>query len=141
MSLGGQSGVKNDLRIAAIFVRRPVLAIVVNLLVVVAGIAAFMGIEVRELPDVDRPIITIRTNYDGATPETVDKEITAIIESAVARTPGVSSISSQSRSGQSRITVEFRGHVFCAEIIAACALSTWRWCGCGCGCWSRSRSR
>ena len=88
MSPAGQSDVKNDFRIAAIFVRRPVLAIVVNLLVVVAGIAAFMGIEVRELPDVDRPIITIRTNYDGATPETVDKEITAIIESAVARTPG-----------------------------------------------------
>lgn len=93
--------------IAALFVRRPVLAIVLNLLVVVAGIAAFMGIEVRELPNVDRPVITIRTSYDGATPETVDKEVTAIVEGAVARTPGVSSISSRSTSGESRVTVEF----------------------------------
>ena len=93
--------------IAALFVRRPVLAVVLNLLIVVAGIAAYLGIEVRELPNVDRPVITIRTDYDGATPESVDKEITSIIEGAVARTPGVASISSQSTSGQSRITVEF----------------------------------
>ena len=93
--------------IATLFVRRPVLAIVLNLLVVLAGVAAFTGIEVRELPNVDRPVITIRTDYDDATPETVDKEITAIIEGAVARTPGVVSISSQSSAGQSRITVEF----------------------------------
>jgi hydrophobic/amphiphilic exporter-1 (mainly G- bacteria), HAE1 family len=82
--------------IASLFVRRPVLAIVLNLLIVIAGVAAFMGIEVRELPNTDRPVITIRTSYDGATPETVDKEITAIVEGAVARTPGVVSISSQS---------------------------------------------
>lgn len=108
MSQEDRQVAKKGFGMAAIFVRRPVLAIVVNLLVVVAGIAAFLGIEVRELPDVDRPIITIRTDYDGATPETVDKEVTAIVESAVARTPGVASISSRSRSGQSRITVEFR---------------------------------
>ena len=59
------------------------------------------------MPNVDRPVITIRTNYDDATPETVDKEITAIIESAAARTPGVASISSQSSAGESRVTVEF----------------------------------
>jgi hypothetical protein len=93
--------------IATLFVRRPVLAIVLNLLVVLAGVAAFTGIEVRELPNVDRPVITIRTDYDDATPETVDKEITAIVEGAVARTPGVVSISSQSSAGESRITVEF----------------------------------
>lgn len=93
--------------VASLFVRRPVLAIVLNILIVVAGVAAFNGVEVRELPNIDRPVITIRTSYDGATPETVDKEITAIIEGAVARTPGVSSISSQSSAGQSRVTIEF----------------------------------
>jgi HAE1 family hydrophobic/amphiphilic exporter-1 len=93
--------------VASLFVRRPVLAIVLNILIVVAGVAAFNGVEVRELPNIDRPVITIRSNYDGATPETVDKEITAIIEGAVARTPGVSSISSQSSAGQSRVTIEF----------------------------------
>jgi hypothetical protein len=43
-----------------LFVRRPVLALVLNLLIIVAGIAAFLGIEIRELPNVDRPVITIR---------------------------------------------------------------------------------
>ena len=83
------------------------LAIVLNLLIVVAGVAAFSGVEVRELPNIDQPVITVRTNYDGATPETIDKEITGIIEGAVARTPGVVSISSQSVAGQSRVTIEF----------------------------------
>ena len=91
----------------AVFVRRPVLTIVLNLLIVIAGIAAFSGVEVRELPNIDRPVITVRTNYTGASPETIDKEITAVIEGAVARTPGVSSISSQSQAGQSRVTIEF----------------------------------
>jgi HAE1 family hydrophobic/amphiphilic exporter-1 len=91
----------------ALFVSRPVLAIVLNLLIVVAGVAAYMGVEVRELPNIDQPVITIRTNYDGATPETIDKEITGLIEGAVARTPGVVSISSQSVAGQSRVTIEF----------------------------------
>ena len=91
----------------ALFVSRPVLAIVLNLLIVVAGVAAYMGVEVRELPNIDQPVITVRTNYDGATPETIDKEITGLIEGAVARTPGVVSISSQSVAGQSRVTIEF----------------------------------
>jgi HAE1 family hydrophobic/amphiphilic exporter-1 len=91
----------------ALFVRRPVLATVVNALIVVAGLAAFNGIEVRELPEVDRPVVTVTVDYAGAAPETVDSEITAEIESAAARVAGVESISSQSRSGTSRVTVEF----------------------------------
>ena len=66
----------------ALFVRRPVLAIVVNALIVVAGLAAFNGIEVRELPAVDRPVVTVTVDYAGASPETVDSEITSEIESA-----------------------------------------------------------
>ncbi len=54
--------------IAGLFVKRPVLAIVLNLLIVVAGIAAFTGVEIRELPNVDQPVITIRTTYTGRRP-------------------------------------------------------------------------
>jgi len=93
--------------VAALFVKRPVLAIVLNLLIVVAGVAAYTGVEVRELPNIDQPVITIRTVYSGAAPETIDKEITAPIEGAIARTPGIVSIASQSLAGQSRVTVEF----------------------------------
>jgi len=67
------------------FIQRPILAAVLSLLIVIAGLAAFFGVEVRELPDVDRPVVSIDASYPGATPETVDAEVTAIIESAVAQ--------------------------------------------------------
>lgn len=89
------------------FIRRPVLTVVINLLIIVAGIAALQGIEVRELPDVDRPVVSVRTSYEGATPQTMDAQITSIIEGAVSRVPGVSNISSNSSYGSSRITIEF----------------------------------
>lgn len=95
----------------ALFVRRPVFAFVVNTLIAVAGIAALFGVEVRELPDVDRPVISVSTRFDGAAAETVDREITAVVEGAVARIAGVASISSSSSFGRSRVTIEFRESV------------------------------
>lgn len=91
----------------ALFVRRPILAVVANLLIVIAGLAAVFGVEVRELPDVDRPVITVTTTFDGAAPETIDREVTGVIEGAMGRIPGVVDISSRSTAGRSRVTVEF----------------------------------
>jgi HAE1 family hydrophobic/amphiphilic exporter-1 len=91
----------------ALFVRRPILAVVLNSLIVIAGLAALFGVEVRELPDVDRPVITVTTRYDGAAPETIDREVTGVIEGAMGRVSGVAAISSRSNFGQSRVTVEF----------------------------------
>jgi len=91
----------------ALMVRRPVLATVISLLIVVAGLAGLYGAEIRELPDVDRPVITVTTGFSGASPETVDRELTAIVEGAVARVAGVASMSSTSTLGRSRVTVEF----------------------------------
>ena len=91
----------------ALFVRRPILAVVLNSLIVIAGLAALLGVEVRELPDVDRPVITVTTDYDGAAPETLDREVTGVIEGAMGRVSGVSAISSRSSFGRSRVTVEF----------------------------------
>ena len=93
--------------ISALCVRRPVLTIVFNLLIIVAGLAAFQGVEIREMPDVDRPVITIRASYDGAAPETIDTQVTRVLEGAASRVPGVKAISSTSESGSSRIVVEF----------------------------------
>ncbi|RYC12130.1 efflux RND transporter permease subunit [Ciceribacter ferrooxidans] len=98
---GGSAG------FTALFVRRPILALVFNALIVVAGLAAFYGIEVRELPDVDQPVITVRTTFDGASPETIDQEVTTVIEGAVARVSGLKNMSSTSQFGQSRVTLEF----------------------------------
>jgi HAE1 family hydrophobic/amphiphilic exporter-1 len=93
--------------IAGLFVRRPVLAVVLNALIVVAGLAAFLGIEVRELPSVEQPVLSITTNFDGAAAETMDREITSAVEGAVARVQGVTAISSSSSNGRSRVTLTF----------------------------------
>ena len=95
----------------ALFIRRPVLAFVLNTLIAVAGLAAFYGVEIRELPDVDRAVITVSTDFTGAAAETVDRELTDIIEGAVARVSGVKSISSTSSYGRSRVTIEFNDGV------------------------------
>jgi HAE1 family hydrophobic/amphiphilic exporter-1 len=95
----------------ALFIRRPVMAFVLNTLIAVAGLAAFYGVEVRELPDVDRAIITVTTDFEGAAAETVDRELTDTIEGAVARVSGVKSISSTSSFGRSRVTIEFNDGV------------------------------
>lgn len=91
----------------AIFVRRPVLALVFGMLILVAGLAGLIGAEIRELPDVDSPVITVSTDFTGASPETIDRELTSLIEGAAARVSGVKSISSRSSFGRSRVTIEF----------------------------------
>lgn len=105
------AGTDSKLAFTALFVRRPILAAVINTLLVVAGLAALVGVDVRELPDVDRPVISVRTTYDGASPQTIDQEVTQTIEGAVARVSGVKSISSTSQFGTSRVTMEFNDSV------------------------------
>ncbi len=95
----------NDL--PSLSVRRPLLAAVLNLLVVIAGLAGVLAIEVRELPDVDRPIVSISARLPGAAPETMDAEVTSVLESAVARVQGVRQISSSSEENNARIRAEF----------------------------------
>lgn len=94
-----------------LFIRRPILAFVVSALLVMTGLAAMTGIEVRELPSVERPIITITTPYSGASPETIDQEVTARVEAAVGRIEGIVSLSSSSSFGRSRVTLEFSDQI------------------------------
>jgi len=88
-------------------VKRPLLIGVVNLLIVIAGIAALLGAEVRELPNVDRPVVSVTASLPGAAPETMDAEVTSILEDAVARVSGVREIRSSSEENNTRIRVEF----------------------------------
>ncbi|WP_375202039.1 efflux RND transporter permease subunit [Hyphococcus sp.] len=94
-----------------VFIQRPILAAVISLLIVIAGLAAMMGVDVRELPDVDQPVVSIRTDYRGAAPETMDAEVTSVIEGAVAQIDGVRMISSSSEFAESRVTAEFSSTV------------------------------
>ncbi|KQY36215.1 MULTISPECIES: efflux RND transporter permease subunit [Rhizobium/Agrobacterium group] len=91
----------------ALFIRRPIFALVVNTLIIVAGLAALNGIEIRELPQVDQPVVSVNTQFDGASPETVDRELTSVIEGAVSRVQGIKDISSTSQYAQSRVTLQF----------------------------------
>lgn len=91
----------------ALFVRRPILAFVFSSLIVIAGLAGLFAVEVRELPNVDRPVVTVTTDFSGAGPESIDREVTSRIEGAVGRVAGVQSISSTSRFGRSRVVAEF----------------------------------
>jgi len=88
-------------------IRRPVLATVASLLIVVLGVGALIRLPIRELPDIDNAIVTVTTELKGAAPEIIDTDITEVIESAVAGISGVKSITSFSRRGRSRTVVEF----------------------------------
>jgi HAE1 family hydrophobic/amphiphilic exporter-1 len=98
-------------RLSGRLVDRPVLAFVLTALVTLAGLAAFGGLEVRELPAVENPVISVSTTYPGAAPEVVDREVTAVVEGAVSRISGIRQVSSSSRLGRSSITLEFRAGV------------------------------
>ena len=88
-------------------VRRPVLALVLNLLLIVFGILSFSNLPLREYPDIDAPIVSITTNYRGAAANVVETRITEVIEGRIAGVEGVRSISSKSRDGRSDISVRF----------------------------------
>ncbi|RIA55735.1 efflux RND transporter permease subunit [Dichotomicrobium thermohalophilum] len=88
-------------------VRRPYLAAVLNLLIIIAGLGALMAVEVRELPNIDRPIVSVRAEYPGGSPETIDAEVTSVLERAVARVNGVKAVRSSSEENNMRMRVEF----------------------------------
>ena len=101
-----ESELKNGL--PELGVRRPWLVLVMNLLIAICGLAALMAIEVRELPDVDRPVVSVNAFLPGASPETMDAEVTRLLEGAAARVAGVININSSSEENSSRIRIEFR---------------------------------
>jgi multidrug efflux pump len=87
--------------------RRPVFAWVANLLILVVGVWSLTRLPVRQYPDIDPPVVSVRTEYVGASSAVVESEITKRIEEAVAGVQGVRSISSTSRDGNSSVDIEF----------------------------------
>ncbi|HYG27285.1 MAG TPA: efflux RND transporter permease subunit [Caulobacteraceae bacterium] len=90
-----------------ISVRRPVFAAVLAIILCVIGLAAFAGLPVRELPSVDPPVVSISTNYGGASAEVVEERITQVIERQVSGIQGIDEVRSSSRDGSSRINITF----------------------------------
>ena len=88
-------------------VRRPVLAAVAAIILCVIGLAAFVSLPIRELPNVDPPVVSISTTYRGASAEVVEERITQVIERQVSGVQGIDRVNSSSRDGQSRVNITF----------------------------------
>ena len=89
-------------------VKRPVFATVVNLLLIVFGLVAISLLSLREYPDIDTPIVSISTNYPGASASIVETRITQILEDRISGIEGIKNITSTSRNGRSNINIEFK---------------------------------
>ncbi len=94
--------------ITDIFIRRPILAIVVNLLILIAGLQAIRSLNVRQYPRSENASVTVRTVYIGASADLVRGFITAPLERAIAAADGIDYIESQSAQGLSTITVRLK---------------------------------
>jgi len=94
-------------RLSEVSIRRPVLATVMSVTIVLFGAVSFLRTPVREYPNIDPPIVSIITVYRGAAPKVIETEITEPIEEELATLEGVKLIRSSSQEQASRITVEF----------------------------------
>ncbi len=88
-------------------VKRPVFASVLALLLIIFGLVAFSRLPLREYPDIDAPIVSIDTNYPGASASVVETRITQILEDQISGVEGIRVIESNSSDGRSRISIEF----------------------------------
>lgn len=97
--------------ISTLSIKRPVLAIVMNLLILIFGFISFSFLGVREYPSIDPPIVSVRTNYPGANADIIESQITEPLEKAINSVPGIRTISSSSNQGSSSISIEFNLNV------------------------------
>jgi multidrug efflux pump len=105
-------------KLTDIFVRRPVLAIVVNLVIVIAGIQAIRTLNVRQYPKLESATVTVKTNYVGANADLVRGFITTPLERSIAAADGIDYIESQSAQGQSTINVRLKLNFNAANALA-----------------------
>ncbi|NJD33031.1 MAG: efflux RND transporter permease subunit, partial [Gammaproteobacteria bacterium] len=95
------------MKLSEISVKRPVFATVISLMLVILGLLAATRLPIRELPNVESPVVSIETTYRGASADVVETKITQVIEDRVAGLEGVTKITSQSVDGRSSINLEF----------------------------------
>jgi multidrug efflux pump len=93
--------------LSSLSINRPVLATVMSLMIVLLGVISFDRLPVREYPDIDKPVMSVRTVYKGASAAVIESQITQPLEDSLSGIEGVRSIKSASREEVSQITVEF----------------------------------
>lgn len=95
------------MNISELSIRRPVLATVLTIIILLFGLIGYTSLGVREYPSVDNPIISVTCSYAGANADVIENQITEPLEQNINGIPGIRSLSSVSQQGQCRITVEF----------------------------------
>ena len=95
------------MRISEMSVRRPVLAIVISLLLIIFGLVSLERLSTREYPDIDRPMVSVSTNYSGASASVIETKITQVIEDTVSGIEGILKIESDSEDERSQVRIEF----------------------------------
>ena len=95
------------MNISELSIRRPVLATVLTIIILLFGLIGYTTLGVREYPSVDNPIISVTCSYSGANADIIESQITEPLEQNINGIPGIRSLSSVSLQGQCRITVEF----------------------------------
>ncbi|TZF84046.1 efflux RND transporter permease subunit [Pedobacter sp. BS3] len=93
--------------LSTISIKRPVLTIVMNLILILFGVIGYTFLGIREFPSIDPPTISVRTSYSGANPDIIESQITEPLEKSINSIDGIRNISSSSSLGTSNITVEF----------------------------------
>src|SRR6266498_2789408 len=93
--------------LSRVSIQRPVLATMMNLVLVLFGVISLSRLPVRELPDIDPPIVSVSTIYPGANAKVVETEVTERVEEQINNIEGIKTLSSVSREGVSTITIEF----------------------------------
>ncbi len=96
------------MRISEICIKRPVFATVLSLILLLIGAVSYTRLSVREYPRIDTPVVTVTTNYTGASAEVIETQVTKPLEDSIAGIDAVDVITSISRAEQSQITVTFR---------------------------------
>jgi hydrophobe/amphiphile efflux-1 (HAE1) family protein len=93
--------------LSTLSIKRPVLTIVMNLMIILFGIIGYTYLGVREFPSIDPAVISVRTNYTGANADIIESQITEPLEKVINSIDGIRNISSSSNQGVSLITIEF----------------------------------
>ena len=96
------------MNLSELCIRRPVFASVLSLVVVLVGLMGYSRLPVREYPNIDEPVVSVTTEYRGASPEIIESQVTQPLEEVLSGIEGVDLIVSQSREGRSQISVRFR---------------------------------
>lgn len=96
------------MKISEICIQRPVFSMVVNFIILLLGIVSYDRLSVREYPNIDVPVVTVETNYLGASAKIIESQVTKPLEDSLSGIEGIDFIKSISRSEQSQITVQFR---------------------------------